>query len=126
VGIPEDSTGLQGTLEDSREFHGTPRDSMRLQGIPRDSKGSEFAVSPLGYVGTALLLYSFPLQAIYRYIIVVYPTRTSWQSSRVQGMLICVFLDILYYLTSAMVIYVCDDLQWIISNNLEKENLERK
>ncbi len=44
-----------------------------------------------GYVGTALLLYSFTLQAIYRYIIVVYPTRISWQSIRFQGMLICFF-----------------------------------
>jgi hypothetical protein len=44
-----------------------------------------------GYVGTALLLYSFTLQAIYRYIIIVYPTRISWQSVRVQCMLICFF-----------------------------------
>jgi len=44
-----------------------------------------------GYVGTALLLYSFTLQAIYRYILVVYPTRISWQSIRIQGMLICFF-----------------------------------
>ncbi len=42
-----------------------------------------------GYVGTSLLFYSFTLQAIYRYIIVVYPTRISWQSIRVQSMLIC-------------------------------------
>ncbi len=44
-----------------------------------------------GRLGTALLLYSIAIQAIYRYIIVVYPTRISWQSSRVQGMLICFF-----------------------------------
>ena len=43
----------------------------------------------LGFVGTALLLYSFTLQALYRHIIVVYPTRLSWQSVRVQSTLIC-------------------------------------
>ncbi len=43
----------------------------------------------LGFLGTALLLYSFTLQALYRYIIVVYPTRISWQSIRVQATLIC-------------------------------------
>jgi hypothetical protein len=45
--------------------------------------------SYLGFLGTALLLYSFTLQALYRYIIVVYPTRISWQSIRVQGTLVC-------------------------------------
>lgn len=45
----------------------------------------------LGYVGTALLLYSLTLQAIYRYIIVVYPARLSWQTVSVQGMLACFF-----------------------------------
>jgi hypothetical protein len=43
----------------------------------------------LGFLGTALLLYSFTLQAFYRYIIVVYPTCISWQSIRVQGILVC-------------------------------------
>ncbi len=42
----------------------------------------------VGYVGTALLLYSFTLQATYRYIIVVYPARISWQLIHVQGILI--------------------------------------
>ncbi|CAF1446871.1 unnamed protein product [Adineta ricciae] len=43
----------------------------------------------LGYVGTGLLLYSFVLQAIYRYIVIVYPTYLSWQSIRIQLFLIC-------------------------------------
>ncbi len=43
----------------------------------------------LGFLGTALLLYSFALQALYRYIIVVYPARVSWHSVRVQGTLAC-------------------------------------
>jgi hypothetical protein len=43
----------------------------------------------LGFLGTALLLYSFTLQALYRYNVVVYPTRISWQSVRVRGTLVC-------------------------------------
>jgi hypothetical protein len=45
----------------------------------------------LGYVGTGLLLYSFVLQAIYRYIVVIYPMRISWQTIKVQSMMICFF-----------------------------------
>jgi hypothetical protein len=43
----------------------------------------------LGNLGTALLLYSFTLQALYRYTIVVCPTHISWQSARVRFILIC-------------------------------------
>ena len=43
----------------------------------------------LGYVGTGMLLYSLTLQALYRYIIVVYPRRLFWQSISVQGVLVC-------------------------------------
>lgn len=43
----------------------------------------------LSYVGTGLLLYSFVLQAIYRYIVIVYPTYISWQSVWTQLVLIC-------------------------------------
>jgi hypothetical protein len=42
-----------------------------------------------GYVVTVLQNYSYLLQAIYRYIIVVYPTRLSWQSARFQLLFIC-------------------------------------
>lgn len=42
----------------------------------------------LGYVGTGMLLYSLTLQALYRYIIVVYPRRLFWQSIPVQGALV--------------------------------------
>lgn len=44
-----------------------------------------------GYVGTALLIYSFAIQAVYRYIIVMYPMHISWQSARVQCILVCFF-----------------------------------
>jgi hypothetical protein len=43
----------------------------------------------LGYVVTALQNYSYLLQAIYRYITVVYPTRLFWQSAKFQVFLIC-------------------------------------
>jgi hypothetical protein len=43
----------------------------------------------LGYVAAALVFYSFILQTLYRYIVVVYPTRISWQSARIQGILVC-------------------------------------
>ena len=43
----------------------------------------------LGYVGTSLLLYSLVLEAIYRYIVIVYPTYLSWQSASTQLFLIC-------------------------------------
>ncbi|CAF4266900.1 unnamed protein product [Rotaria sp. Silwood2] len=42
----------------------------------------------LGYVVTILQNYSYLLQAIYRYITVVYPTRLFWQSVRFQVCLI--------------------------------------
>ncbi|CAF1181561.1 unnamed protein product [Rotaria sordida] len=42
----------------------------------------------LGYIVTILQNYSFLLQAIYRYIIVIYPTRLFWQSIRFQVYLI--------------------------------------
>ncbi|CAF3693838.1 unnamed protein product [Adineta steineri] len=38
----------------------------------------------LAFVGTAIYLYSFTLQAIYRYISVVHTAHISWQSARVQ------------------------------------------
>ena len=38
----------------------------------------------LGYIATILQNYSYLLQAVYRYIIVVYPTRLFWQSAKFQ------------------------------------------
>ncbi|CAF1271175.1 unnamed protein product [Rotaria sp. Silwood1] len=42
----------------------------------------------MGYVTCFLQNYSYALQAIYRYISVVYPARVSWQSARFQASLI--------------------------------------
>jgi hypothetical protein len=42
----------------------------------------------MGYAGCAAQMYSYVLQSIYRYIIVVYPTRLFWQSIRTQLFLI--------------------------------------
>jgi len=44
----------------------------------------------LDYVSCAAFYYSFLLQAIYRYVTVVYPTRLFWQSARTQILLISV------------------------------------
>jgi hypothetical protein len=44
----------------------------------------------LCYVACALLMYSFLLQAIYRYLTVIYPSRLFCQSFRFQAILICV------------------------------------
>jgi hypothetical protein len=43
----------------------------------------------LSCIAVALQNYSYSLQAIYRYIAVVYPTRLFWQSAKFQGFLIC-------------------------------------
>ncbi|CAF1481126.1 unnamed protein product [Adineta ricciae] len=42
----------------------------------------------ISYVAVAGLFYSYFLQAIYRYLIVVYPTQLVWQSSKFQCFLI--------------------------------------
>ena len=43
----------------------------------------------LGYVVYAVQNYSFFQQALYRYMIVVYPTRFFWQSAKFHSLLIC-------------------------------------
>jgi hypothetical protein len=68
----------------------------------------------LGYVGNASLLYSFTLQAMYRYIVVVYPTRIAWQSAKVQGLLVCcswIFSigSLLPWLFTGDIIYIADN-----------------
>jgi hypothetical protein len=64
----------------------------------------------MGYVVTVLQNYSYLLQAIYRYIIVVYPTRLSWQSARFQLLLICStwilgFVFAIPYILTVTIIY---------------------
>jgi hypothetical protein len=44
----------------------------------------------LGYASYCALNYSFLLQALYRYILAVYPTRLSWQSARIQAIAISI------------------------------------
>ncbi|CAF3882186.1 unnamed protein product [Adineta steineri] len=68
----------------------------------------------LGYVGTALFLYSFTLQAIYRYITVVHIAHVSWQSARVQIVLIVIswilaILLFLPWLFTGAITYSVDD-----------------
>ncbi|CAF1109175.1 unnamed protein product [Rotaria sordida] len=54
----------------------------------------------MGYITCFLQNYSYALQAIYRYIIVVHPARVSWQSARFQAFLIGIkwILSIIYSL----------------------------
>ncbi|CAF0842153.1 unnamed protein product [Adineta steineri] len=66
------------------------------------------------YVTFAALCYSLLLQAIYRYIIVIYPNRLSWQSKQRQLFLIClswifVFLYAVPVLLKGDIRYEVDD-----------------
>lgn len=63
----------------------------------------------LGYVVTFLQNYSYLLQAIYRYVTVVHPTRIFWRSTRVQLLLICLIW---------MFGFVCT-MPYILTNQIE-------
>jgi hypothetical protein len=68
----------------------------------------------MGYVVTVLQNYSYLLQAIYRYITVVYPTRIFWQSTRCQVYLICStwifgFVCPIPYILTGEIIYNVDN-----------------
>jgi hypothetical protein len=68
----------------------------------------------LGYIVTVLQNYSYLLQAVYRYIIVVYPTRLSWQSARFQIFVICLtwmfgFICPIPYIVTGEIIYNVDN-----------------
>jgi len=66
----------------------------------------------LGYVGIALLLYSFAFQAIFRFILVVYPTYIHWRSARLQFIFICclwifcILIHLPWLLTGDMIYHV--------------------
>ncbi len=56
-----------------------------------DHQGSSCIVlGYLGYVFCTIMNHSFLLQAIYRYVSVVYPTRLFWQSMKFQVLLVCI------------------------------------
>ncbi|CAF1662332.1 unnamed protein product [Adineta ricciae] len=66
------------------------------------------------YVGYCAQNYSYLLQAIYRYIVVIHPTRVFWQSKRVQILLISLvwITAILYafpHLFTGEIVYIADD-----------------
>ncbi|CAF1039421.1 unnamed protein product [Rotaria sordida] len=63
----------------------------------------------LGYIVTILQNYSYLLQAIYRYIIIIYPTHLFWQSVRFQVCLI---------LTTWIFGFVCP-LPYILNNEIK-------
>jgi hypothetical protein len=68
----------------------------------------------LGYASYCTLNYSFLLQALYRYILAVYPTRLSWQSARIQAIAICLtwvfgFSYCVPFLSTGTIIYNVDN-----------------
>jgi hypothetical protein len=67
-----------------------------------------------GYVVTAIQNFSYLLQAIYRYIVVVYPTRLFWQTANFQARLICFtwifgFLYSIAFLFTGDIVYNVDN-----------------
>jgi hypothetical protein len=70
--------------------------------------------SYIGYVTSAVLIYSYLLQAIYRYITAVYPTRLFWKSRRIQILFICIiwvfgFVYPFMFLFSNEIVYNADN-----------------
>ena len=70
--------------------------------------------SYIGYIFCAEQFYSYLLQANYRYMIVVYPTRLLWQSKRVQAFLISlswvfVFICTIPHMLTDQIQYNVDD-----------------
>ena len=83
----------------------------------------------ISYVAGALFNYSFLLQALYRYLIVIYPTRLFFQSFRFQILIICLtwifgFVYPFAFLFNGEIIYNVDNqicqlpLRFSFSNNL--------
>ncbi|CAF1024113.1 unnamed protein product [Adineta ricciae] len=68
----------------------------------------------MAYVVTFLQNYSYLLQAVYRYLIVVYPTRFIWQSLKFQLTLICIMWIVAFvcpvpFITANRIIYNSDN-----------------
>ena len=68
----------------------------------------------VSYAACSELLYSFLLQAIYRYVIVVYPSRLFWQSARFQLFLVvstwlAAFICTSPYILTGEIRYIVDD-----------------
>ncbi|CAF0735804.1 unnamed protein product [Adineta steineri] len=73
----------------------------------------------IGYASCALLNFSFLLQALYRYIIVVYPSRLFWQSARCQMLAICLtwifsFVCPFEFLFNGEIIYNSDNQMCVL------------
>jgi hypothetical protein len=70
----------------------------------------------IGYGSCAALNYSFLLQAIYRYVTVVYPNRLFWQSVRFQVLLIC--LTWIFSFVYPTVFIFTDEVLYNINNQI--------
>jgi hypothetical protein len=68
------------------------------------------------YVSTALFDYSILLQAIYRYVCVVYPNRLFWQSARFQFLSICLTWIFSFVYPTAFVF--TDEIVYNIDNQI--------
>jgi hypothetical protein len=94
--------------------------SMALFTLEKDFKQIQYYNSScifLGYFGyavTSIQYYSYVLQAIYRYIVVIYPTRLFWQTANFQARLICFtwifgFLYLIPLLFTGGIVYTVDN-----------------
>lgn len=70
----------------------------------------------IGYSSCGAMIYSFLLQSIYRYVIVIYPTRLYWQTRKTQIILIC-FIWILSC-TFPIPVLVRQDITYNVDNQV--------
>ncbi|CAF1035508.1 unnamed protein product [Adineta steineri] len=88
--------------------------------LQNDRKQNQFGYSfcilggSISYAITMIQMYSYLLQAIYRYITVMYPSRLFWQSVRLQTILIiitwiCGTIYIIVLIFTNQIIYLIDD-----------------
>ncbi|CAF1486937.1 unnamed protein product [Adineta ricciae] len=120
---------LSSTLCFAELFFGSVTASIAVFSLQNDRQQRVFQDSLcvfrgyMGFVGFCLLMNSCVLQAIYRYIVIVYPTRLSWQSARVQLIAISVtclycFVTMLPWFLTGNITYSIDDQVCLVSLQL--------
>ena len=70
----------------------------------------------LSYALCAAMNYSFLLQSIYRYVIVVYPTRLFWQSMKIQILFVCI--SWIYAFLFPLAFIFTGDITYNINNDI--------
>jgi len=76
----------------------------------------------IGYVTVFLQNSSYTLQAVYRYITVVYPTRLSWQSAHFQTLVIC--STWIFGFVYPLPLLLTHEIKYIINNQLCQMSLQ--